>query len=104
MPTSNICERLVSTVGYKMTDCRNRLNPVNLESQIFLHANCDLLTLTNSSRLTSDVSTFLPGQIFVFFDSVTLILQDTFFRITEVIVPIGKEFHGLTGEKMKMFG
>ena len=42
VPTSNVCERLFSQVGYVLTDRRKAINPANLESQIYLHANRDL--------------------------------------------------------------
>lgn len=38
-PTSNICERLFSVAGFTFAKNRQRLLPVNLESQLFLKAN-----------------------------------------------------------------
>lgn len=53
-PTSNICERLFSKVGFTLSDRRKRLHPANLEAQIFLHLNQDLWDCSDINRLTND--------------------------------------------------
>ena len=42
LATSNVCERLFSTIGHVLNDRRSGLTPANLESRIFLKSNCDL--------------------------------------------------------------
>eukprot|EP00171_Calliarthron_tuberculosum_P003101 IDg3101t1 len=52
VPTSNICERLFSRVGYALSQRRRGICPANLESQMFLHLNCDLWGKSEVNQLT----------------------------------------------------
>ena len=52
IPTSNICERLFSRVGYALPSRRKGTSPVNLEAQVFLYLNRDLWGSTDVNRLT----------------------------------------------------
>ena len=52
IPTSNLCERLFSRVGYALSQRRRGISPVNLESQLFLHFNCDLWGRADISKLS----------------------------------------------------
>ncbi len=42
LPTSDICERLLSKAGYALNDRRKGILPCNFEIQIFLHVNHSL--------------------------------------------------------------
>lgn len=52
IPTSNVCERLFSKAGYTLGDRRMSLLPANLESQLFLHLNKDLWSVSDLNELT----------------------------------------------------
>lgn len=53
LPSSNICERLFSLAGITSSERRKRLNPANLESQLFLHSNRDLWNIADLNQLTT---------------------------------------------------
>lgn len=54
LPTSNVCERLFWKVGHVFNDRCRSFNPANLESKIFLHANGDMLGVSDlTNRLAS---------------------------------------------------
>lgn len=52
IPTSNVCERLFSKVGYTFTQRRKGMCPANLEGQVFLHLNKDLWGRSDVNILT----------------------------------------------------
>ena len=52
MPTSDVCERLFSTVGQVLSDRLNRTTPANLQAQVFLYANRDLWGPEDINKLT----------------------------------------------------
>ncbi len=52
VPTSDICECLFSTDGYVFSQRRKGMNPVNLESQLFLHFNSDLWEMMDVNKLS----------------------------------------------------
>ena len=55
-PTSNCAERLFSRVRIVLTDYRGSLSPVNLEPQIFLHANKKYWTIFTKQEILNSYS------------------------------------------------
>ena len=53
VPTSNLCERLFSRVGYALSDRRRRITPANLEVQLFLHLNSDFWGRTDINEIVN---------------------------------------------------
>ena len=52
LPTSNICKRLFSRVGYAFSQRGKGLCPANLESQLFLHLNNDFWDNSDVNKLS----------------------------------------------------
>ena len=50
---SNICESLLSRLGFALSERRTVLNPVKFESEMFLSANSDLWTRAGMNNLTT---------------------------------------------------
>lgn len=51
LPSSNLCERLFSKAGYAINSRRMATLPSNIESQVFLFANCSYWTIADVSAI-----------------------------------------------------
>lgn len=51
VPTSNMCERLFSKASRTLTDCRKSWSSTSLEAQIFLHANDDVWSISDTNPI-----------------------------------------------------